>query len=217
MNVGDVIKKAKENHVSLTSYIATKLMMSIYKDMPVLNRIQPITISMPVNLRNYYPSDTSRNFFNSVNVSHLFKSTDTFESVAEQFNADLKNELTPEMVEARMYDYEKLEKILFIRLAPLFLKNPVVKFGTNYKAKKVTAVVSNLGILKVPEELSDYILSYNAYCSTSTMFVVCSTYKDNFVLGISSAYKSTQVIRDFIKSLSDEGIEMTLYSNEVVD
>lgn len=217
MNVSDVLAKAKETHVSLTSYIATKLMMSIYKDMPVLNRIQPITISMPVNLRNYYPSDTSRNFFNSVNVSHLFKSTDTFESVAEQFNADLKNELTPEMVEARMYDYEKLEKILFIRLAPLFLKNPVVKIGTNQKAKKVTAVVSNLGILKVPDELSDYIVSYNAYCSTSSMFVVCSTYKDDFVLGISSAYKSTQVIRDFIKSLSDEGIEMTLYSNEVVD
>ena len=217
MPVKDVLAKAKALNVTLTSYIGTLLMLAVSNDMPMLMKNKPVTISMPVNLRNYYPSMTSRNFFNSVNVSHLFKSTDTFESVAEQFNADLKNELTPEMVEARMYDYEKLEKILFIRLAPLFLKNPVVKFGTNYKAKKVTAVVSNLGILKVPEELSDYILSYNAYCSTSTMFVVCSTYKDDFVLGISSAYKSTQVIRDFIKSLSDEGIEMTLYSNEVVD
>ena len=150
-------------------------------------------------------------------VSHLFKNSDTLESVAEQFNSDLKYELTPEMVEARMYDYEKLEKILFIRLAPLFLKNPVVKGVTNSQAKKVSAVISNLGILKVPEELSEYIVSYNAFCSTNSMFVVCLTYKDDLILGISSAYKSTQVIKDFIQSLSDEGIEITLYSNEVID
>ena len=217
MNVKDVLKKAKENNVSLTSYIASKLMMCIYKDMPVIKRIQPVTISMPVNLRNYYPSYTSRNFFNSVNVSHVFKNTDTFESVATQFQADLKNELTPEAVEARMYDYEKLERFFFIKIFPLFIKNPVVNMVTKSKAKKVTAVVSNLGILKVPEELADYIESYNAYCSTSSLFVVCSTFNDKFVLGISSAYKNTRVLRDFIKGLSDEGIDITLYANEVSD
>lgn len=217
MNVKDVLKKAKENNVSLTSYIASKLMMSIYKDMPVLKRILPVTISMPVNLRNYYPSYTSRNFFNSVSVSHTFKSADTFESVATQFQADLKNELTPEAIESRMYDYEKLERLFFIKIFPLFIKNPVVNGVTKSGIKKVSAVVSNLGILKVPEELESYIESYNAYCSTSTLFVVCSTFKDKFVLGISSAYKNTGVLRDFIKGLADEGIDITLYSTEVID
>ena len=217
MNVKDVLKKAKENNVSLTSYIASKLMMSIYKDMPVLKRIQPVTISMPVNLRNYYPSNTSRNFFNSVTVSHMFKNTDTFESVATQFQADLKNELTPEAVEDRMYDYEKLEHFFLIRMVPLLIKNPVVNMVTRSVNKKVTAVVSNLGILKVPEELAEYIDSYNALCSTSSMFVVCSTFNDKFVLGISSAYKNTRVLRDFIKGLADEGIDITLYSTEVTD
>ena len=185
--------------------------------MPVLKRIQPVTISMPVNLRNYYPSNTSRNFFNSVTVSHMFKNTDTFESVATQFQADLKNELTPEAVEDRMYDYEKLEHFFLIRMVPLFIKNPVVNMVTRSVNKKVTAVVSNLGILKVPEELADYIDSYNALCSTSSMFVVCSTFNDKFVLGISSAYKNTRVLRDFIKGLADEGIDITLYSTEVTD
>ncbi|MBO4775107.1 MAG: hypothetical protein J5515_00710 [Lachnospiraceae bacterium] len=217
MKVDDLLKKAHEAEVSLTSYVAARLMMSIYKDMPVIKRIQPVTISMPVNLRNYYPSSTSRNFFNSVTVSHTFKNTDTFESVAKEFNKDLKAELTPEAVEARMYDYEKLEKFFFIRVFPLFIKNPVVNMVTRKQTKQVTAVVSNLGRLAVPEELSEFIDSYCAYCSTSSMFVVLNTYKDEFIMGISSAYKSTQVLRDFIKGLSDEGLEITLYSTEVSD
>jgi NRPS condensation-like uncharacterized protein len=217
MDVKAILQKAKENKVSLTSYIASKLMMSIYKDMPVLKRSQPVTISMPVNLRNYYPSFSSRNFFNSVSVSHYFKSTDTFESVAAQFQEALKQELTPEAIEARMIDYEKLERSFFIKTFPLFIKNLVVNIGAKNSAKKVTAVVSNLGILKVPEALDSYIESYNAYCSTSSLFVVCSTYKDKFVLGISSAYKNTRVLRDFIKGIADEGIDITLYSTEVID
>ena len=217
MSVDDVLKKAKENHVTLTTYVASKLMMCIYKDMPVLKRIKPVTISMPVNLRNYYPSNTSRNFFNSVTVSHVFKSTDTFESVAEQFSNDLKAELEPEMIEARMYDYEKLENFFFIRMVPLFIKNPVVNMVTKKVNKRVTAVISNLGRLKIPPELTPYISSYCAYCSTSSMFIVCNTYNDKLILGISSAYKSTQVLRDFIKGFADDGIDITLYSTEVSD
>ena len=36
-------------------------------------------------------------------------------------------------------------------------------------------------------------------------------------MGISSAYKNTRVLRDFIKGLADEGIDITLYANEVSD
>ncbi|MCR4648596.1 MAG: hypothetical protein K5776_05925 [Lachnospiraceae bacterium] len=217
MSVSDILNKAHEANVSLTSYIASRLMMSIYKDMPVLKRIKPVTISMPVNLRNYYPSNTSRNFFNSVNVSHSFKNGDTFENVATEFNENLKKELLPEAVEERMYNYEKLENFFFIRLVPLFIKNPVVNMVTKKTNRKVTAVLSNLGRLKVPDELTEYIDSYCAFCSTSALFVVCSTYNDKLTLGISSAYKSTQVLRDFIKGLADEGVDITLYSTELYD
>jgi len=217
MKVDDILKKARGMNVSLTSYLASRLMMCIYKDMPVLKRIQPIAISMPVNLRNYYPSNTSRNFFNSVTVSRVFKNSDTLEDVAMQFNHDLKEELTPGAVETRMYEYEKLENLFLIRMVPLFIKNPVVNLVTRRVNNGVTAVISNLGRLKVPDELEEYIDSYCAFCSTGSLFVVCSTYKDELVMGISSAYKSTRVIRDFIKGLSDEGVDITLYSNETYD
>ena len=217
MPVKDVLSKAKEMNVTLTTYVGTSLMMAIYKDMPLLSRTKPITLSMPVNLRNYYPSNTARNFFNSVFVSHIFKNDDTFESVAEKFQEDLKKELTPEAVAERMYDYEKLERLLFIRMVPLFIKNPVVNAFNRRSVRRVTAVLSNLGKLPIPPEVSDYVESYNAFCSTSSLFVVISSYKDELVMGISSAYRNTQVLRDFLKSFSDNGIETTVYSTELIE
>ena len=53
MPVKQLTDQAKMIGVSLTSYVTARLMMSIYRDMPVLKRSLPITVSIPVNLRNY--------------------------------------------------------------------------------------------------------------------------------------------------------------------
>ena len=64
-----MLARAHELGVSLTSYLGASLMLAIYAEMPALERSKPIAISLPVNLRNYYPSETARNFFNSVYVN----------------------------------------------------------------------------------------------------------------------------------------------------
>ncbi len=217
MPVKDVLAQSKKLNVTLTSYIGSLLMKSIYKDMPALKRMIPITISMPVNLRNYYPSNTARNFFNSVCVSHLFKHDDSLEQVAKQYNDDLKEQLTPESISAQMDNYEKFENFFFVKLVPLFIKNPVVNIMTKRNNRNVSAVLSNLGKLSVPEEVEKYVQSYAAFCSTSSLFIVVNSYKDELVLGISSAYRNTRVLKDFITSFSNEGIPVTLYSTEIVE
>ncbi len=215
--VAMVLAKAKALNVSLTSYIGTLLMMAIYNDMPTLMRLKPVTISMPVNLRNYYPSMTSRNFFNSVLVSHVFKGGETVETLAEEYQTKLKAELTPQAVEARMMNYEKMESLFFIRLVPLLIKNPVINMVNKRASKEVTVVLSNLGKMSVPNEVRDEITSYCAYCSTDKLFIVLSTYGDDLVMGISSAYRNTQVLRDFLKNFSDADIPVTVYSTGIAE
>ena len=217
MPLKDVLAKSKETGVTLTSYIGTLLMMSIYRDMPALKRIMPITISMPVNLRNYYPSNTARNFFNSVCVSHIFKHDESFNDVAKLYNNDLKAQLTPEAISRQMDGYERFENFLFVKMVPLFIKNPVVNIVAKKNNRNVSAVLSNLGKLEVPKEVSQYVKSYVAFCSTSSLFVVADSYGDELVLGISSAYRNTRVLKNFITSFSKEGIPVTLYSTEIVD
>ena len=216
MPVDRLLKLAKQTGASLTSYLGARLMRAIYDDMPLIQRSRPITISMPVNLRNFYPSFTSRNFFNSVYVSHEFKGDESLDSLAKEFDEKLKGELTPEMIEKRMNNYEKIENLLFVRMVPLFIKNPVVNLFKKREDKGITAVISNLGRLRVSEEVSEYIETYSCYCSTEKLFLTCSSCGNDFVIGISSAYRNTAVLRNFLSGFADDGLEVTLYATEVI-
>ena len=51
-----------------------------------------------MNLRNYYPSYTSRNFFNNVNVSHVFNEDISLDDLAKEFDEKLKSNLTEENI-----------------------------------------------------------------------------------------------------------------------
>ena len=114
-----VLERSHALGVSMTSYLGASFMLAIYHDMPALERKKPICISLPVNLRNYYPSETARNFFNSVCIAHTLTPEDTLETVAPVFDAKLKEVLKPENIRAQMDAYEKLEHIPGIRPVPL--------------------------------------------------------------------------------------------------
>ena len=140
-----------------------------------MDKGKPIAISLPVNLRNYYPSETARNFFNSVYVSHVLGPQDTLETVAPVFDAKLKEMLHPENIKAQMDEYEKLEHMPGIRLVPLFIKNAAVRFFNHLEEEHVTAVLSNMGRVDVPEALRPYIRQFAAFSSCEGLFTcVCS-------------------------------------------
>ena len=116
----------------------------------------------------------------------------------------------------RMDNYEYMEQAFFVRMVPLFIKNPVVKFFARQESKKVTAVVSNLGRLQAEAEMEPYIQGYSAYCSTSTLFITICSYGDDLTLGVATAYRNTSVLRNFIKTFTDDGVEVTAYASEVI-
>jgi len=216
MSMKDVRAKSKEMKVSMTSYLGARLMMSLYNDMPTVARKLPITISMPVNLRNFFPSDTSRNFFNSVIVSHEFDGTETLESLAREYDEKLKDCLSEEKIKTQMQSYEKIENLLFTRLVPLAIKQPVVRFFAKKGSKTVSAVLSNMGNLKLPDEMMKHISEFSAFCSTEELFIVVASFGDDLTFGISSAYSGTGVIKNFIRGFRQEDIDVKVAATEVI-
>lgn len=216
MSASAVLAKAKSFGVSLTSFLGAQMMMAIQKDMPLLKRKQPVTISMPVNLRNFYPSKTVRNFFNNVNVSHVFAGDETIESLSKEFDEKLKSSLEPEKIKRQMDNYQKLERIFFVRMVPLFIKQPVVKYFSQKENKRVSAVISNLGVIRPPKEMMPFIEGYSAFCSHNEIFVTVSSFGDDLVFGITSAYNNTGVLKSFVRAFTDEEMDVKIYATEVV-
>lgn len=215
LSAKEVLAQAHALGVSLTSYLGASLMLAIYAEMPALERSKPIAISLPVNLRNYYPSETARNFFNSVYVILTLTEQDTMQTVAAAFDAQLKEALTPENIKAQMDEYEKLEHMPGIRPVPLVVKNLTVKFFTALEKKHVTAVVSNMGRITLPDAMKPYIKQFAAFSSCEDLFTCVASYGDDLMLGTASSYRSTNVLRRLYRGFAEAGLQVTLYATEV--
>ncbi len=211
-----VREMAKSSGVGISGLLGAVLMMAIYNDMPFVKRKLPVTISMPVNLRNYFPSETSRNFFNSINISHVFTGGESVPELAKEFEENMKKCLDPDSVRQNMDNYQKLERLFFIRMVPLALKQPVVKYFSKKENKSVSAVISNLGIMKLPKQMDGYVEGYSALCSHNGLFITVLSYGDTMTFGITSSYRNTGVIKNFVRAFSKNGIEVTVNGSEVV-
>ena len=216
MPVEQILPKAKELKVSLTSYIGACWMMAIRDIMPPRKRNVPVTMTLPVNLRNYYPSYTSRNFFNNVNITHVFDTNITLDELARRFDAELKEMLTEENIKKQMDSFETMEYVAPIRAVPLFIKQIVVKHVKKLSDRKVSMVLSNLGKLEPPEKVGERIDNYSTFCSSENLFSTMSTFNGVLTLGVSSPYQNTGAIKNFVRGLSDAGIDISVYATEVV-
>ncbi|MBR4173721.1 MAG: hypothetical protein IKR56_00100 [Lachnospiraceae bacterium] len=216
MPTGQILERSKKLGVSLTSYFGAAWMMAIRADMPPRKNDLPITISLPVNLRNYYPSYTSRNFFNSVLVTHVFDSEITIDELAVEFDGNFKSQLTEENIKKQMDSFETMEYVAPVRPLPLFIKQFAIRRGSRLSDKRVSMVISNLGVQKPPQEVAEYIGNYSAFCSSSNLFSTMSSYNGELTLGVSSPYAGTGVIKNLVRQMSDSGIDIRVYATEVI-
>ncbi len=216
MPTAQLLEKAKKLGVSLTSYFGAAWMLAICADMPPRRHETPVTVSLPVNLRNYYPSYTSRNFFNSVLVTHVFKEEISQDDLAVEFDANFKSQLTEENIKKQMDSFETMEYVAPVRPLPLFVKQFAIRRASRMSDKRVSMVISNLGVQKPPAEVGEYIGNYSAFCSSSNLFSTMSSYNGDLTLGVSSPYAGTGVIKNLVRRLSDSGVDVRVYATEVI-
>ena len=114
-----------------------------------------------------------------------------------------------------MDGFERFERIPGVRPVPLPIKNWVVAACNWFETRKVTMTISNMGRITVPEAIRPYVGGFSAFCSTPNLFTTVCSYGDDLVLGTASAYRSTNVLKNFYRALADAGLEITLYATEV--
>lgn len=211
MSAKAVLEKAKEYHVTMTVFLTAILLCSIEKEMTVRQRKKPVSLMIPVNLRNYYPSNSARNFFGWIDIGYYFlEQSDRFEDVVLFVKQFFEKELTKERIAIRMHELISLECNPILRIVPLELKTIFLQIGTALSFSAGTAIFSNLGKITMPEELSPYIRLFDVFTSTPKKELSICSYNDNLVLTISSHFESTDIEKNFFRMLSDMGIEIEI-------
>lgn len=169
INLTDIKKISHQLDVSLTVLITslfTLALSCIRKKDNLKNKNLPINIFVPVDLRNYFPSSTLKNFVSYVNIiQEPLKTKLSLESTAQDVKQQLSDQLTQDNVASKVSFNVKTENSMFIKIMPLFLKNLIMKPVFKYSEQTSTMTVSNLGIIKIPDEMNDHIERYDVILS----------------------------------------------------
>jgi len=214
--VDSILARVKEYRTSLTIFMAAVLMCAINEEMSVRMKKRPVVLSIPVNLRNYYRSQTARNFFGVINVGYNFSTgSNDLEDVIEGLKRSFKENLTPEHLAKRINMLATLEHNYLLRAIPLRIKDIALKIANSIVDRSYTSTLSNVGIINMPEDIKPFISSFDIFVSTNKLQACACSYDNKLRVSFTSAFVSTEIQRRFFKTLTDMGIPVTIESNIV--
>lgn len=160
--------------------------------MDIKDRKKPIVIAIPVNLRQYYPSYTVRNFFNAVNISFQYNG-ESIAKITKVVKEEFKKNLEADNVKNKMNNMAILEDIFILRLIPIFIKDLVLKYAYKLTDKYQTMTLSNIGVIKMPEIYQKYIDYFDVFISTSSIQMCMCSYLNKMLLSFTSQFTSSEI------------------------
>ena len=205
--VKEIHKKAKSYGVSITIFLAAVMLCAIGEEIPRNKRKKPVALMIPVNLRNYFPSQSMANFFGWIEVGHTFTENTTLKEVVDHVKVQFEQELSRENVAQRMNGYVRLEKNPFIRAVPLEIKKYFLMLGASLGSRSITAVYSNIGIVRFPPRYEKYIDHFGIFASTDILQLCSCSYQDQMLLGFTSKLPNDNIQRNFQKILRKEEVD----------
>lgn len=206
---------AHEYHTTVGVLCVSLYIKAVIQGMNRPQRNRPVVVSVPVNLRQFFKSGTARNFFGVINIMYDAKDYDgKLESIISKVDSDFKEKLAPEHIEKTMNSYGALEHNLAIGVVPLPIKDIVIGRFDRASKRGVTSSMSNLGQIKMPDEVADYIDRFSAFMTAASQQVCVCSFKDKMVFGEVSPYKTHKVMLNFFRCLTEVGIEVELGSND---
>lgn len=202
---------------TLTSLLGATLMSAIGATVPVRAMHKPVVIAVPVNLRKYFPSVSARNFFSIVHVGRNIDPINPLplDELAVWFGKELASQLTLENMSADINSYAGAERNPFARIAPLPLKNLVLRYVYLTAQNNASAILSNVGAVRLPPEIENYVRSFSI-CNATNKFQACvCSYRDVLSVGLSTPFVSSDIPRIFFRKMTELGIDVEISANRL--
>lgn len=216
LSLFDLKNKAKTIGVTITEYLAASFLYLGYLEQLKTNcqKQLPIRLSLPVNMRIFYPTESLRNCSWVVAPEIVPTSTElTFESVTLSVRAYMKEALLPENLFKEIALNVAVENNPFFKSAPLAIKNFAINLGYKIIGDNTTTVtLTNLGIFNAPEAMKEQIETTEFMLGPANNPSICAailTTGETMVLTFTSTEKNPLLPLAFEKFLGEQKIAMT--------
>lgn len=220
VNANEALKVAKKYKVSLTEYFASILIYALLEkqNREKLYNKKPVSLVIPINLRQMFPSNTLRNFILSVYPSVDPRMGDyTFEEVLKEVHYYMRYNINKKFLQAKLNKNVATQKNPVVRITPLFIKNFVVYLSyIRLGDRRATTTFTNPGIVDVPDEMKEHIERFEvllgqAFAARANCAAI--TFQNKMVISFSSNIKETDIEKEFFRKLVKDGIHVKIETN----
>ncbi len=216
MSLKTLLEHSRAMGVTITEFLTAVFIRAIHQEMSLRDKDKSVVITVPVNLRGYFPSESARNFFTIVNVSYNFNGTkDSLEAVANHIRQTLREELKEDKLREQMNVWCNLEHNIFIRLLPLTIKDIILRAASFIVRKNSTASFSNVGKVSMPSCMEKYINLFTAFTSPNILQVCACSFNDNYIVSFAGPFRNHDIERAFFCTLTDAGIDVEIAANGI--
>lgn len=218
----EIVRKAKELGVTVTVFLGA-VMMDALQEMQAEKvgnpmRRKAIKVQIPVNLRNLFPSSSLRNFalYTTPEIDPRLGHY-SFSELCDVVRSRMALEVNPKFMSTMIATNISSERILAIRMVPLFIKNMIMKMVFDSVGERKSCLsISNLGLVKLPEEMKayidrfDFILGVQATAPYNCGIV---SYGDITCVNFIRNIRESELEYHFFKALQRQGLSAQVESN----
>lgn len=219
-----ILTKSKELSSTLTEFLVSVYFASlqdIFYSLPsaVRKTVSPyLSVEVPVNLRNLFPSKTMRNF-----SLYVLPVLDTrlgfyeFPEIVKRVHSYMQTEVNEKNLSMQIARNVATGRSLFVRALPLSLKGIAARLVHKYIGEDtITGLISNLGSVQLPEGLASHVRRFefipppSRRCKTNANVV---SWKNSLIISFGSLALNPELERLFFTRLTGMGLPVSIESN----
>lgn len=210
LNTDELRSVAQKYGVTVGVLLTSIVMYSYYINLVNENKRLPIKVSVPVNLRNYYPSKTLCNFITIVTpgISDYTKKYD-FIDIINILKAYFKNDFTEENINREFSKMVAIENNVFVKYVPLFIKKLIIKLIFTSQNNLFSTTFSNLGNIVLPKKISEYVEKIDFILGQPSIpksIGSCVSYNNKTIINFSRTIANNVIEKVFLETLKELGI-----------
>ena len=222
----DALKRAAHKYnATITEYISAVILYNVSKTYyynhknKKSNLKHPIRLFVPINVRKYFNSTTLRNFVLFLRTTSRFREDVTFEEVLKHIKDTFIEENNEQAMLARIKTNMMLEKNVFVRFMPLFLKSIIIKIVFHFIGTGSNTIsFSNIGKVNLPKDMIPHIERFdfaNGGSKYAPINVGAIGYENKFTLTFTSRIIERKLQKAIIEHLIKDEVSLVCETNDL--
>jgi hypothetical protein len=212
---------SRQNNCTITEYLASVHLFSLQELRHEYGKGSPhIRVQVPFDLRRRYDAQTLRNFslfaFPEIDIR---LGQFTFEEILTQVKLTMQIMTDEKMIRQVISRNVSQEKNPLIRMIPLFIKSPVLRFAYNrFGPSQFTSTITNMGRVTPAGPAAELMkaMSVTPPPPHSAIKITAGlvTLGADTILSFGSLTDDTRLEQRFVKSLTSAGLSVKLLNKE---